>query len=107
MRDIDQYGEWTESTAVYPEATGLQYLITGLTGEVGEFNSVMAKKYRRDHDNADFTENVKKELGDIAWFWAQLCRAFGHNPSEVLAANVAKLEDRKARGVLKGSGDNR
>ncbi len=32
---------------------------------------------------------------------------FNLEPSEVIAANVRKLESRKARGTIRGSGDNR
>lgn len=32
---------------------------------------------------------------------------FGLTVDEIIAANIAKLEDRKARGVRRGSGDNR
>lgn len=40
--------------------------------------------------------------------WHGLCVAFlGCDPSEVLALNVQKLESRKQRGAIQGSGDNR
>ena len=39
--------------------------------------------------------------------WRYACYSFGFMEMEVLLANVTKLEDRKSRRVLKGSGDNR
>jgi hypothetical protein len=37
----------------------------------------------------------------------RLCWRFGFSPCDVALANVAKLKSRQARGVLRGSGDER
>jgi NTP pyrophosphatase (non-canonical NTP hydrolase) len=63
------------------------------------------KKFVRD-GNLDI-ENLKKELGDVAFYWARICRHFDLYPSEVLQANIEKLVSRKERGTQRGSGDNR
>jgi NTP pyrophosphatase (non-canonical NTP hydrolase) len=50
---------------------------------------------------------LSKELGDVAWYLARLSDELGFKLSDILSVNVAKLEDRKTRGVVHGSGDSR
>lgn len=83
-----------------------EYARHGLTGEVGELASIYAKALR-DGPKENHNEMVLKELGDILWFVAAIAHDEGFALSTVAATNIHKLRDRKARGVLKGSGDNR
>jgi NTP pyrophosphatase (non-canonical NTP hydrolase) len=41
---------------------------------------------------------MKRELGDIAWYWVNACRAIGIDPNEVITENVRKLEARYPGG---------
>lgn len=82
----------------------LAIMSLGLAGETGEVIEKIKKILR---DGTYDEDNIIKELGDVVYYWARLCRFFGKQPSEVIAANVRKLESRKSRGVLRGSGDNR
>ena len=50
---------------------------------------------------------IRKELGDVAWYLARMADELGVSFYEVLAANVEKLMSRRQRGVLHGVGDNR
>lgn len=52
-------------------------------------------------------DGASKECGDIAWMLAGICTGLGFNLREVMEQNIAKLSDRKNRGVIVGSGDNR
>lgn len=107
MRDINDYADWTNTTAVYPKRAEGNYLTSGLVGEVGELFSVFAKYHRGDRGQEETLDLIKKELGDIVWFWARLCQYYGWEPSEVIKTNIVKLESRKERGTIKGDGDNR
>lgn len=82
------------------------YVALGLSGEVGELLGAIAK-WRRDGEPMGVEDYVRKELGDILWFLAALSSDYGIQFGEVLATNVAKLESRRDRGTLQGSGDNR
>ena len=103
--DMDEYQEKAQETAIYPENNWMEYLSTGLAGEVGELCSKVAKSYRKDKD-AD-AEELMHELGDIMWFVAQFAGHLGYELSEVATENIAKLQSRKERGVIRGDGDKR
>ena len=53
------------------------------------------------------TQDIVKELGDVAFYLTALANYFGSDLTEVLNTNMNKLNDREERGVLQGSGDNR
>lgn len=95
-----------------PSAHSLQYLIPGLCAEAGEVADKYAK-YIRDEQWQPFgglihpTEAILKEVGDVLWFCAMLCNYYDASLADVMEANIAKLEDRKARDVIGGSGDDR
>ena len=52
-------------------------------------------------------QELLKELGDACFYAAQLGNEAGINGDDILLTNATKLKDRKTRGVLRGSGDNR
>ena len=59
-------------------------------------------------DRTRFTnEDILKELGDVVFYATALANYFGSNLEEVKELNRDKLDDRAARGVIRGSGDNR
>jgi NTP pyrophosphatase (non-canonical NTP hydrolase) len=41
---------------------------------------------------------MKRELGDIMWYWINACRALNLDPNDVIAENVKKLEARYPGG---------
>lgn len=105
MSDFDTYQEKAHSTAVYPPEMGMAYCVTGLCAECGEVADKVAKFYRGDGQLNE--EGLKKELGDVLWFIAELSTHLGFTLSEVAQCNLDKLADRQQRKALKGSGDNR
>ena len=82
----------------------LSIMTLGLVGESGEVAEHIKKALRDNHLNG---AELKKELGDVIFYWARLCIFFGFQPSEVLKLNIDKLESRRDRGVLRGDGDHR
>jgi NTP pyrophosphatase (non-canonical NTP hydrolase) len=71
----------------------------GLASEGGEFSEIVKKMF---FQGKPFTEehrfHMKRELGDIIWYWTNACRALGYNPNDVIAENVSKLESRYPGG---------
>ena len=106
-----KYTDFTTSVSIYPDAgkgtlQALCYTTLGLTGEAGEAAN-RCSKLMRDGDAEWLRATITEELGDIIFYWFRMCVELGVNPEEVIEANIKKLEDRKKRGVLKGSGDKR
>ena len=67
----------------------------GLGSETGEFVEIVKKMILQgkpaDEDNIF---HMKRELGDIMWYWVTACMSLGLDPVEVITENQKKLEDR-------------
>jgi len=109
MNTFDEYQQRANATAIYPDSAKLTYPVLGLNGEAGEV-AEKVKKMVRD-DNNEMTEDKRtelaKEVGDVLWYIAAICRDIEVSLEDVAQLNITKLESRKKRGVLHGSGDNR
>ena len=78
-------------------------------GEAGEVQGKI-KKIIRDNSGIitpEGIEDIKKELGDTLWYIASMCENLGITLEDVAKTNIEKIHDRNARGVRRGSGDNR
>ena len=78
----------------------LMTAVIGMMAESGEFAEVVKKKiFQAD---TPFTEaeifHMKRELGDVLWYWCQGCMALGFTPEEVMQENIKKLEQRYPNG---------
>lgn len=84
------------------ETVNIALLMTGSTGvaaEGGEFAEIVKKcVFQGKPLNDETIFHMKRELGDIAWYWVNACRAIGVDPNEVIAENVRKLEARYPGG---------
>jgi NTP pyrophosphatase (non-canonical NTP hydrolase) len=92
-----------------PTSLNSAYLVTGLCSEAGEVAGAYAKNIR---DNRLFNDpgiyhSMSKEIGDVLWFCAVLSNIYGFDLESVMRHNIEKLEDRKQRNVISGSGDDR
>ena len=103
--EFDEYQTEARKTAVYPPDVGLQYTTLGLAGEAGEVANKVKKVLRGD--GAIDKNAIQGELGDVLWYISNLATELGISMDDIAKENLAKLRDRMARGVLKGSGDNR
>lgn len=107
--EFKEYQKRTHDTAVYPEEKALDYLVLKLVSEVGEVAGHLGKYYRGDYDyvGASIQDILEHEIGDVQWYLSELCTHLGLDLGNIAEKNLEKLADRKERGVLKGSGDNR
>lgn len=108
--EFKEYQEKSRVTARYPDM-GKNYIYPtiGLAGETGEVSEKI-KKVIRDKEGViddETRELIKKELGDVLWYVAQLATELGLSLDDVAEHNIQKLYDRMERGKLKGSGDLR
>ena len=81
----------------------------GLAAESGEFCEIPKKIFFQGKPLTE--ENVfhmKRELGDIMWYWVNACRALDLDPNDVIDENVRKLEARYPGGSFDAhSSENR
>jgi NTP pyrophosphatase (non-canonical NTP hydrolase) len=105
MSDLLEYTQFVKSMKVYPEKYALIYPALGINGEAGEIAEKVKKHLRGDKEIN--REDLLKEAGDVLWYITSFADDLGYTLQDVAVLNMSKLSDRKERGVLKGSGDNR
>jgi len=67
----------------------------GLGSETGEFTEIVKKMFLQGKPpSEDNIFHMKRELGDIMWYWSTACMALNLDPFEVIEENRAKLEAR-------------
>lgn len=72
-----------------------QHALHGLASEVGEIHGIFQKVYQ---GHALDKLEVKKELGDLLWFIAELATSAGWTLDEIANMNIAKLMKRYPDG---------
>ena len=71
----------------------------GLASEAGELDEILKKMvFQGKPWNEETRFHLMRELGDIAWYWTNACRAIGVDPNAVIEENVRKLESRYPGG---------
>ena len=71
----------------------------GLAAETGEFCEIPKKMFFQGKPlNQENLFHMKRELGDIMWYWINACRALNLDPNEVIQENVNKLKARYPGG---------
>lgn len=110
---MSYYQTKAAETATYPDSgTGsmlaLAYVGLGL-GEAGEVQGKIKKIIRDCGGVIDDGHRVAimKELGDLLWYVARASSELSLDLDAVAFQNLEKLADRRERGVLQGSGDDR
>ena len=113
--NFNEYQKSAVETAIYPSEHSIIYPALGLAGEAGECAEKVKKALRDDSGvfSNEKKKEIVKELGDVLWYVANIVNDLGEiegkkvTLEEVAKQNLIKLESRKARGVISGSGDNR
>jgi len=85
------------------------YPVMGLCEEAGEVAGKFAKALRDDEGfiTPERKEQITKELGDVLWMVAEIATLLNVPLGDIMEQNIEKLESRRSRGVIHGSGDNR
>jgi len=80
----------------------------GLASEGGEFAEIVKKiTFQGKPVTPETITHMKKELGDIGWYWVLACQSLGINPSEIIEMNRDKLEHRYPNGFSVHNSENR
>lgn len=101
----DDSNDWSYLQATLHELdskVNIALLLTGsigLASEGGELSEIVKKCVFQGKPLDDETVfHLKRELGDVIWYWINTCRALDLDPNEVIEENVRKLEKRYPGG---------
>ena len=109
VSDLDMYQQVAKQTAIYPREQAIIYPTLGLTGEAGEVANKVKKIIRDDGNkiNEGLVQEISAEIGDCLWYISVLADDIGIKLSDIANANLIKLANRKKKGTIHGSGDDR
>lgn len=100
--ESNELGPLTQRLSDLDSKVNVALLLTGAIGlasEGGEFSEIVKKCVFQGKPMEDDTIfHMKRELGDIMWYWISACRALGLDPNEVVEENVNKLKARYPGG---------
>ena len=103
----EESNDWAYTQARMPELNdriNISLLLTGAIGiasEGGEFSEIVKKvTFQGKPMDEDTKFHMKRELGDIMWYWINSCRALDLDPNDVIAENVEKLKARYPGGAF-------
>jgi len=86
----------------------LETAAVGLPAEAGEFSEIVKKiTYQGKSLDTASIVHMKKELGDLYFYFTLACVALGTTREEIEATNVAKLEARYPDGFSVERSENR
>lgn len=77
----------------------------GLSGEAGELNDIVKKWIF--HKKPLDREHMKKEIGDVCWYIADICHSMGFDLGEIFQMNIDKLKARYPEGFSEQRANNR
>jgi NTP pyrophosphatase (non-canonical NTP hydrolase) len=100
--EITQMNERMNDLSVRRQDINLSLLITagfGLSSETGEFNEIIKKcLFQGKELTDDNVYHMKRELGDILWYWCNAVRSLNLDPNDVIEENIQKLKGRYPGG---------
>lgn len=108
--ELNDYQIESRKTALYPNVgNNFVYPALGLCGETGEVAEKIKKIIRDNNGIADLERinDIKKELGDVMWYVAQLATELNLTLGDIAQTNIDKLQERMKNNLIHGSGDNR
>ena len=96
---------------ILEDSANLPRLLTaviGMQSETGEFAEIVKKCVFQGKELDNSTKfHLKRELGDIIWYWSQGVMSLGYTPSEIIEENINKLEKRYPNGFETIRSENR
>lgn len=113
--DFNNYQEEAFTFAKYPSgkvegnSCSWLYPAMALAEEAGEVAGKFAKAVRDKEGflSEEDKKEIGKELGDCLWQISAIAYELNFKLEDIALNNIHKLEDRRARNVISGNGDNR
>lgn len=105
MNRLDQLdANFNFETDTHGPDVNVPLLITaalGLAAETGEFCEIPKKMlFQGKPLTEESLFHMKRELGDVMWYWINACRALNLDPNAVIEENVNKLMSRYPGGTF-------
>lgn len=112
MSRLDELdGNWDSEKQVHGPDINVPLWMTGAMGmcsETGEFMEIVKKCLWQGKPLTDDTVfHLKRELGDIIFYWVNACRALNLEPNDVIQENINKLSSRYPNGFSVERSENR
>lgn len=104
--DIREYQHKAHKTSAV-KGDRILHAVFGLASESGEIAAAFQKYHRGDYDFEECRRRVRKELGDVLWYAAEVATVMNYDLDSVAADNLEKLADRQRRNLIQGGGDER
>lgn len=106
-KGTDRLLDWTnvDANGKIKDPGGLLNGCLGLSGEAGELNDLVKKWIF--HKKPLDREHMKKEIGDVCWYIADICHSMGFDLGEIFQMNIDKLKARYPEGFSEQRANNR
>ena len=106
-KGTDRLLDWTnvDANGKIKDPGGLLNECLGLSGEAGELNDLVKKWIF--HKKPLDREHMKKEIGDVCWYIADICHSMGFDLGEIFQMNIDKLKARYPEGFSEQRANNR
>ncbi len=103
--DFYEYQDESRKTWIFDHNNDFMRSVLGICGEAGEIAEKVKKDLRGDYKLE--AQEICKELGDLLYYIARVADYYKLDLHTIAVENIKKLQSRKERGKIKGSGDNR
>jgi NTP pyrophosphatase (non-canonical NTP hydrolase) len=100
-----QFNSYQEKALGTDLSNPLDYYFLGLVEESGEVAG-LRKRFLRGDYGVDY-DKLEKELGDVLWYVSMIANRYNISLDDIATTNIRKLQSRKERNVIKGSGSER
>ena len=106
-KGTDRLLDWTnvDANGKIKDPGGLLNGRLGLSGEAGELNDLVKKWIF--HKKPLDREHMKKEIGDVCWYIADICHSMSFDLGEIFQMNIDKLKARYPEGFSEQRANNR
>ncbi len=102
---LDEYQE-KAGTFQIPSAPP-EERVFGLLEEAGEIAGIFKRMLRGDYPVHEAGPKLAKELGDVLWYVARVAADNEWKLSDIAIENINKLDSRKIRNLILGTGGER
>ena len=101
MNHEDYITRLNELKSLGCDISKLDTAATGMAAESGEFIEIVKKiKFQSKPWNEENIFHLKREMGDIIFYWIIACVSLDIDPIEVVTMNVDKLKSRYENGTF-------